>query len=188
MQDEHGATASSLVDTHGQAVGEGFSSRSGRRRGYSAHMIHPFCCVHLQSPLWEVFAGKSVRKNGMAPIIWYVVSGRQRGNVSRCSRKDTSTKERKRRSSRVPLCSVKRQRACFRKGSSRLVAAIAECLHTASIRRFSQLRRERGPCPRTRRVFQLRQAKCLACPLDTCRERPSDQQPCLHRRADPPWS
>src|SRR6266702_1283572 len=113
MQDEHGATASSLVDTHGQAVGEGLSSSSGRRRGYSAHMIHPFCCVHLQSPLWEVFAGKSVRKNGMAPIIWYVVFGRQRGKriamlPKRYEHKGTQAKE-----SRVPLCSVKRQRACL---------------------------------------------------------------------------
>src|SRR6266571_8903597 len=59
----------------------------------------------------------------------------------------------------------------FRKGSSRLVAAIAECLHTANIRRFSQPRRERGPYPRTRPVSQRQQAKRLACHLDTCLER-----------------
>src|SRR6266700_5143192 len=35
------------------------------------------------------------------------------GNVSRCSRKDTSTKERGNFFACVPLCSVKRQRACL---------------------------------------------------------------------------
>src|SRR5258708_25754949 len=49
MQDENGTTAPSFVDAHGQAVGEGLSSSSGRRRGYSAHVIHPFWSIHLQS-------------------------------------------------------------------------------------------------------------------------------------------
>src|SRR6266699_3985118 len=76
----------------------------------------------------------------------------------------------------------------IRKGSSRLVAAIAEYLHTANIRRFSQLRRERGPCPRTPPVSQRQQAKRLACHLDMCRERAIDQQPGLRRQEDQPWS
>ena len=73
----------------------------------------------------------------------------------------------------------------FRKGSSRLVAAIAECLHTANIRRFSQLRRERCLSPHTRRFSQLRSVKLLACLLDTSHERSIDQQPGLHQREDP---
>src|SRR5260221_10365410 len=86
------------------------------------------------------------------------------------------------------LCSRREAESLFRKESSPLVEAIAECLHTASIRQFSRLRRERGPSPHTRRVCQPQQAKRLACHLDTWRERPTDRQPCLHRREDPPWS
>src|SRR5260370_16739966 len=83
---------------------------------------------------------------------------------------------------------VERKESLIRKGSSRLVAAIAECLHTANIRRFSQLRRERGPCPRTRPVCQRQQANPLPCHLDTSPQKAIDHQPSLHPQEDQPWS
>ena len=49
-----------LVDAHRQAVCEGLSSRCGRRRRYSAHGMHPFCCMQLQSQFsWRCFAQES---------------------------------------------------------------------------------------------------------------------------------
>src|SRR6266702_1078111 len=46
MQDQNGTTAPVLIDAHSQAIGEGLSSRSGRRRE-SAHVLHPFCWIPL---------------------------------------------------------------------------------------------------------------------------------------------
>jgi hypothetical protein len=81
-----------------------------------------------------------------------------------------------------------RERACFRRESPRLVAAIVACLHRANIQQFSQLRHERGPFPHTRPVFQLHQVKLLVYPLDKSHERAIDPQRCLHLQEDQPSS